>query len=246
MEKNELSVSEAAAVFDISVRTLHYYDEIGLVPPSRVSEAGYRFYGAQALSRLSSVLFYREIGLSLDEIARVLKMPETDRVGALKAHRELLELKRNRLDSLIQTVDGLLEGRIMKPKSYDEINEMKNRYADEVRSRWGDTEEYRQSVEKDKNALPAQQLDAAGQADEIFAAFASLRDADASDERVQALVVRWQKHITDNYYECSDAVLSCLGEMYVADERFTENLDRFGKGTAKLMCDAIRFKTGNQ
>lgn len=236
------SIGQLAEKCGCSIRTLRYYDEIGLLRPSEITDAGYRYYDTEAEKTLLQILFYRELMLPLREISRVIGGSETERAEALRAHRELLLLKRRRMDGLLSALNDALEGEKMeKPKvTAAHIREAKERYAEETKRRWGQTDEYRQSEEKYRARSDADHERAAREAGEIFAAFAAASDADPASEQAQALVRRWQAHITEYYYDCTKEILACLGEAYVADTRFTENIDRWGEGTAAFMRDAIR------
>ena len=230
----KLSIGDAAQRLGVSVRTLRHYDEIGLVKPTQVGENGYRYYDREAMALLQQVLFYRELGLPLKEIGPLLQAPETQRRKALEAHRHLLELKKQQLEGLLQLVDDTLGGKTMqKPKiTQADIDAAKEQYAAEAKERWGHTDAWKQSQGKTPNAAKM---------DEIFQGFAALLGTDPADRAVQAQVKTWQQFITDNLYPCTDEILAGLGQMYVCDERFTANLDKYGEGTAKLMSDAIKI-----
>ena len=230
----KLSIGDAAQRLGVSVRTLRHYDEIGLVKPTQVGENGYRYYDREAMALLQQVLFYRELGMSLKEIGPLLQAPETQRRKALEAHRHLLELKKHQLEGLLQLVDDTLGGKTMqKPKiTQADIDAAKEQYAAEAKERWGHTDAWKQSQGKTPNAAKM---------DEIFQGFAALLGTDPADGAVQAQVKTWQQFITDNLYPCTDEILAGLGQMYVCDERFTANLDKYGEGTAKLMSDAIKI-----
>ncbi|MGI5970477.1 MAG: MerR family transcriptional regulator [Oscillospiraceae bacterium] len=237
-----MTVGEAAKLVGVSVRTLHYYDELGLLRPSGATKAGYRLYDKSDIERLEQILFYRELGLKLADIKLILSRPDYDSRQALERHRELLMLKKRRIDEMISLVGEILEGKtVSKPKiTEDDIRKIKKQYADEVRERWGDTEAYRESEKKSDAEL----VSAAGEADKIFKAFASARFGDPDGPEALSLVRRWQEHITDNYYKCTKQILSGLGEMYSYDERFRENIDRYGEGTAAFMSAAIKAYCG--
>ena len=230
----KLSIGDAAQRLGVSVRTLRHYDEIGLVKPTLVGENGYRYYDWEAMALLQQVLFYRELGMSLKEIGPLLQAPEAKRRKALEAHRHLLELKKQQLEGLLQLVDDTLGGKTMqKPKiTQADIDAAKEQYAAEAKERWGHTDAWKQSQGKTPNAAKM---------DEIFQGFAALLGTDPADRAVQAQVKIWQQFITDNLYPCTDEILAGLGQMYVCDERFTANLDKYGEGTAKLMSDAIKI-----
>jgi DNA-binding transcriptional MerR regulator len=242
----KLSVSETAKLMGVSVRTLHYYDEIGLLKPSETSEAGYRFYDEENLAVLQEILFYRELEFPLKEILRMLSHPEHDRSGALKKHRELLLLKRQHIEELLRLVDDTLGGEAMNKNRYTfaDIEEAKSKYAAEAKARWGQTEAYQESARRDKNRTQAESVDIMNETNDIFASFAASMDKEPSDPEVQALVERWQALITKNHYTCTKEILEGLADMYISDERFIQNLDRFGDGTAQFMHDAIKAYCG--
>lgn len=229
------SIGQAAQMLGVSVRTLRHYDRIGLVKPALVGDNGYRYYDREELALLQQVLFYRELGFALKDIVPLLQAPENQRRQALESHRQLLQLKKQQLEGLLQLVDDTLGGTTMsKPKiTQADIDAVKEQYAQEAKERWGHTQAWQES----QSRKPAS--DAMEQAEEIFAAFAQKRDCDPADPQVQALVHRWQEHISANYYTCTKEILRGLGQMYVCDARFTANLDKHGAGTAQLMADAI-------
>lgn len=245
-----LSVGEAARLFDVSVRTLRYYDEIGLLKPSEVSPSGYRYYDSDAIETLQQIMFYRELQMPLDEIAAILNDPGHNRRQALERHMELLLLRRKRLDSLVTLVDKTLNGDDTEmdiensKNAHKELEHTRGKYAAEAKERWGSTEAYKESEKKHAGYTPEDELQIAAEAEEIFKAFAASIGAAPESAAVQELVLRWQNHITKSHYACTKEILSCLGEMYVEDTRFTENIDRYGEGTAKLMSEAIKFYCG--
>ncbi|HRX59106.1 MAG TPA: MerR family transcriptional regulator [Eubacteriales bacterium] len=238
------SIGALSRLSGVSVRALRYYDQLGLLPPSEIAESGYRYYDDAAVERLWQILFYRELDFPLEDIAEILSSPDFDRRRALTEHRALLVQKRERLDGLISLLTDTLKGeRTMEFQPFDtaKIDELREQYAEEAKSRWGGTPEYRESAARETARSSEERARVQTEEREIFAAFAALRDADAGDARVQALVKRWQAHITKHYYTCTGEILAGLGKMYTADERFKKNIDRFGAGTASLMSDAIAY-----
>lgn len=236
-----MTVSEVSALTGLSVRTLHYYDEIGLLKPESVGENSYRFYGEKSLARLQEIMFLRELDFPLKEISAVLLDPKYDKAKALSNQRELLLLKKRRLEKLIGVIDGAMKGEsAMKDfKAFEntDYEAAREKYADEVKARWGDTDAYRESKGKTFSA------DAGKASDEIMKAFAELKKSGAEPDcdGAQQLVKQWQAFITKNFYSCTAEILAGLGQMYTADERFTANIDRFGEGTAEFMSGAIAF-----
>ena len=236
-----LSIGETAARMDVSIRTLRYYDEIGLLKPTELSEAGYRYYDEHALLRLQQILFFRELAFPLEEIAALLSRPDYDPAPALCRQRELLLLKRRHLDGLLRQLDEIMEEQNMQKQEITsaDIDAARRRYAAETRERWGATAEYAESERRDAARTDGDRAGIAADADRIFAAFAACRSSDPADPAVQALVAEWQAHITKYYYPCTKEILAGLGQMYTADARFTAGIDRFGDGTARLMSAAI-------
>ena len=235
------SVSQAARLAGVSVRTLRWYDEIGLLKPTEVTPAGYRFYDDEAMAVLQQILFYRELGVPLEQIGRILSAPEHDRTEALKKHRTLLELKRRRLDDMLRLVDKTIGGNIMyseRPKpTQTDWEAVKNQYAQEAAERWGNTEAFLESREKHKDYTPEKEAQIQAEMEEIFAAFGQCADPEGAE--AQALVKRWQAHSSQYHFTSTARILACLGQMYPGDPRFQENLDKYGPGTAQKMSAAI-------
>lgn len=238
----KLTVSEVSKKFGVSVRTLRYYDEIGLVKPSEIAPNGYRFYDEEALLLLQQVLFYRELELPLKEIAALMHHPDYDKKQALEAHRDFLLLKRKHIDDLLCLLDETIGGTIMEKErtTAQDVAAAKDAYAEEARTRYGNSPQWQQYEKRAPRGKAA--YAAKAEAQEIFCAFAALAEESVSptSEAAQALVLKWQAHITENYYDCTDAILSGLAELYLADERFFKNLEQHGKGTAQMMHDAIK------
>ena len=236
------TVKELATLAGVSVRTLHYYDQIGLLRPAGTTPSGYRLYGEREFSRLQQILFFRELDFPLEEIRAILDSPSFDKAQALDRQRELLSLERDRLDRLIALVDALRKGeKNMTFDAFDrsELDTARARYAEEARERWGNTPAYAESEQKARDRSDEDWARISRESDEILQGFASCRGKAPRDPAVAALVSAWQEHITRNYYACSKEILQSLGEMYVSDERFTKNLERYGEGVARLMSEAI-------
>ncbi len=237
------TVHQVAGLAGISVRTLRYYDEIGLLRPDGASEAGYRLYGSTAMERLQQVLFFRELGFPLDEIAAILDAPTYNKKEALRNHKSLLEMKRARLDALIGLVEEALEGEnTMSVKEFDmtAIESAREEYAKEAKERWGGTDAYRQSAARVKAYKKEDWAGISAASEALFRGFAAQREGDPASPEAQALVKSWKDFISEKFYDCTDEILAGLGEMYAADERFTKNIDAYGTGTAHFMRDAIR------
>lgn len=239
-----MKISEVAKLSGVTVRTLHYYDEIGLLKPSKTTEAGYRMYSIEDLEKLQQILFFRELDFPLNEIKEIMINPKYDKIEALNKHKELLIEKRKRIDGLITLIDKTIKGdNNMSFKEFDnsKIEENKRKYAEEVKKRWGNTDAYKEYEKKtgsyDKNSWNTINEEMA----EILKEFADNRDKDVNSDIVQSLVEKWRGYITLNFYNCTKEILSCLGLMYTGDERFKENIDKYGEGTAEFMAKAIEI-----
>lgn len=241
------TVGELAKMAGVSARTLRYYDQAGLLPPSAVTEAGYRLYGDEAVSALAEILFFRELDFSIDEIHRVRSRPDYDAREALEKQRALLTLQRERLDRLITLAGRALKGEVlMELNAFDmtEIEEAKAKYSDEARERWGDTDAYKQSTKRAAAYGKADWARISAETKAVFGGFAKLVGTAPDSPEATALVRRWQEVITRNFYDCTDEILLGLASMYEADERFAKNIDKAGEGTARFMTAAIRACLG--
>lgn len=243
-------VKEVAVLAGISVRALHHYDRIGLLKPEAVSPAGYRLYSDRDLRRLQQILFFREIGFNLDEIRRILDRPDFDQGRALRAHRELLTEKKRRLEEIIRTVDKTLrameEGRQMEKKEmfegFDlaEIEKHQARYAEEVRRKY-DPEVVAESERRTAKYTKEDWAAIFAKGNDIFRRIADGLDRGPADPEVQAAVAQWREHITNSFYTCTPEIFRGLGDLYVEDSRFTENIDRFRPGLAAFLREAMHI-----
>lgn len=236
-----MTVKEVSRKCGVSVRTLHYYEEIGLLSRSGTTQAGYRLYDDTALERLSQILLLRELDFPLEQIKAILDNPSLDRAEALDAQIRLLKMKRSRLDRLIRLAAKIKEKGVtaMDLKAFDTAQI--NKYQEEVQEKWGDTRAFREYTEKTKDYTP-QDFQSAGELiTEQFRAFAALRDRDCRENAVQEQVEKLRQAITDNFYPCTTEILASLGQMYTADDRFRKNIDRLGEGTAAFAGRAIAY-----
>lgn len=238
----KLSVKEFAEFTGVSVRTLHYYDEIGLLKPSEVDENnGYRFYDKTALQRMQEILFYRELDFSLKSICEILSSPDYDKQKALSRQKQLLILKKERIERIISAIDNEESEAIMKALNNKDYELAQKQYETEAKEKWGKTDAYQEYTDKTKDYSKEQQQSAIDGLDDVFAEFSKcMQDGVTPDsDEAKALVEKLQNHITNNFYTCTNQILSGLGQMYVCDERFTNNIDKHGKGTAEFVNKAI-------
>jgi len=232
------TVTEVSRLTGVSVRTLHHYDAIGLLPPADVTQAGYRLYDDAALQRLQNILLFRELQFSLKEIKDILDSPDFDPMEAIRQQIHLLELQQDRLTRLISLAKEIQKtgGISMKFQAFDKTEQ--DAYKAEAKARWGGTKAYAEFEEK-----AAQGADFQAPADRmmgLFAQLGKLRSGDPADPAAQKLVGELQQLITDHYYTCTKEILAGLGQMYTADPRFRENIDNAGgEGTADFAGKAI-------
>ena len=246
------SVSEVAGLAGVTVRTLHHYDDLGLLVPARRSEAGYRLYARADLERLQEILFFRELGMPLDEVARVLDAPEYDRATALRAQLARVTDESDRLRRVAKAIDAALaaheEGRTMSDDAMFEVfadsgltrEEHEARQA-EVEQRWGDTDAYEQTARRTATYGRAEWQAIKDEQEATNQRFAALL-ADGSPADGAAAMAAAEEHrlaIERWFYDCPHDMHRGLGEMYVADDRFAENYGRVAEGLAAYIRDAI-------
>lgn len=248
-------VREVADLAGISVRTLHYYDGIGLLKPEIISSAGYRLYTDHDLERLHLILFFKELDFSLKETRNIIAGPSFDRKKALTSHKELLIEKKKRLERIIEAVDKTIhsvEGgmemskkEIFKVFDMAEIEKHKAKYAEEVRQKYGNTDAYRESEKKTSKYSKDDWTRITADSDRIHNKLAAMMEKGPEDQRVQAAIGEWRQHITDNFYNCTPEIFRGLGDLYAADERFTANIDKFKPGLAAFMREAMHIYCDN-
>lgn len=238
------TVQQLATLASISVRTLHYYDEIGLLTPSSIAKNGYRHYEDKELVRLQQILFFRELDFPLEEIKRMLNRPDFHVIEALRDQKQLMLLKRKRLDGLIRSIEKtIMTMQTSTPLQDEELydafkDEDVKQYQDEVRQRWGDTDAYKQSLARVRKMTKQEmeKLKADGKA--FTKTLADAMDKAPTDPTVQALIAEHYKGI-QFFYECPLTMYRNLGQMYVDDPRFTAYYDTFRPGLAIFVRDAI-------
>jgi DNA-binding transcriptional MerR regulator len=235
------TVGDLARLARVTVRTLHHYDEIGLLRPSSFTESGYRLYGAAELERLHLVRLYRSADLPLEEIRRILDAPGFDREAALRAHRERLVAQIDETRALVDTLDRLLAGGDVV-KSEDLFDGFRPEdYEDEVRERWGSTEAYRESKRRARQYRPEDWKKLGAEVGAIEAELAACMAAGEPADSVRAMdaAEAHRLHIDRWFYPCSTAMHLGLAAMYVADPRFTAHYEKRAPGLAAYVRDAI-------
>jgi DNA-binding transcriptional MerR regulator len=230
----------------VTIRTLHHYDEIGLLSPGGRSAAGYRIYEGSDLERLHRILFYRELGFDLKEIATIVDDPSTDALGHLRRQRKLLTERIGRLSAMVDAIDYEMEARIMDirltPEERLEVfGEFRPEdYAEEAEQRWGETEAFKESQQRVSSYTNEdwQRLKAEGE--EVQGRLTAALDAGLAPESEEAMaaVEAHRQHIGRWFYECTYEIHRGLTEMYASDERFRSNYDTQTPGLAAFIRDA--------
>ncbi|MFI6486660.1 MerR family transcriptional regulator [Streptomyces sp. NPDC050564] len=241
------SVGQVAGFAGVTVRTLHHYDEIGLLTPGERSNAGHRRYGEADLDRLQQILFYRELGFPLDEVAALLDDPDADPRAHLRRQHELLTARIEKLQKMAAAVEHAMEARKMginlTPEERFEVFGDKDpeQYAEEAEQRWGGTEEYAESQRRAARYTKDDWKRVQAEVDAWSERYQSLMAAGEppTGEAAMDLAEEHRRHIGKWFYECSYELHQCLGGMYVSDERFKAFYDAMRPGLAEHLRDAI-------
>ncbi len=242
------TVGEVATLAGVTVRTLHHYDRIGLLVPSRRSEQGYRLYDYGDLERLRQIRLLRELRFSLDAIEQMLDAPAYDRRGALVAQRELLRARQERTQRIIRGVERALaaleeEREMEKTTMFEGLEEFDHtQYEDEVRERWGDTDAYRESMRRTRRYGKEDWARIKEEGESVFARLAELMSAGdhAAGRAAMDLAEEHRCHIDRWFYPCSHSMHGGLAEMYTDDPRFTAYFEKRAEGLADFVRDAIK------
>ena len=233
-----MKVKEVSQLTGVSVRTLHHYDDIGLLTPDRTTEAGYRLYSDDNLATLQQILFFRELGFSLKKIKELLTSPTFSRQEAFEMQRKMLLEKRKQLDSMIITIEKTIQyGRgelvMTNEEKFKGFDFSKNPYEQEARDRWGG-----KAVEESKKKAAQFGPELGEEMNRIYFSLANLRHVDPSSEEAQDGIGEWFTFLNKMGSYSLEAFRG-LGDMYVTDERFTRNIDKFGEGLAVFMRNAM-------
>ena len=236
-----MTVNEVSKLTGVSIRTLQYYDKIGLLHPAKYTESGYRLYDDRALEKLQQILLFRELEFPLKDIKAIMDNPNFDRSKALEQQITLLTLKKEHLENLIGLARGIKAIGVNKMDFTAFDTSKLDEYAAQAKASWGNTPEYLEFEEKSKNRTDQEDKIISTQMMAIFTEFGTMLEFNTSSEKVQAQVKKLQDFITENFYKCSDEILYSLGSMYAGGGDFTKNIDKAGgKGTAEFVFKAIK------
>jgi len=240
------TVGRVADLSGVTVRTLHHYDEIGLLSPGGRSAAGYRIYEDPDLERLQRILFYRELGFTLDEISTIVDDPHTDAFGHLRRQRKLLTERMERLSAMVDAIDYEMEARTMDiPLTPEERLEVFGEfrpedYAEEAEQRWGETEAYKESQRRVSKYKKEDWQQLKAEEKELRARLAAALEAGLAPDSEEAMdaAEAHRRHISRWFYECTYEIHRGLTEMYVSDERFRSHYDAQTPGLASFIRKA--------
>ena len=246
-------INEISKLTGVSIRMLHHYDKIGLLVPSKRNNSNYRLYSEEDVARLYQILLFKELEFSLKDIKSILDDEGFDKEEALRVQKKLILEKKNRLERIIESIDDTIEnigGKTMSKKdfkafSYDEIKAHQEKYKEETKQKYGKSDAYKESEEKTSKYSKNDWENIMGDAGAIYEELAKLMDRNPADDEVQVLVQKWRDYITNNFYNCTIEIFRGLALMYVADERFTNNIDKYGQGLAKFLSDAMNIYCDN-
>ena len=237
-----MTVKRVSDLTGVSVRTLQYYDKIGLLSPTELTDAGYRLYDDTALERLQQILLFRELEFPLKEIKAILDSPNFDGKKALSQQIELLELKKQHLENLINFARGIkMIG--VRAVDFSAFNRTKmDEYAKKAREQWGDTDAYKEFIEKTKDRTQKEDEILAEGFMSLFVEFGTMKNESPDSDKVQLQVKKIQDYITEHLYTCTDTILASLGKMYAGGGELTDNIDNScGNGTAAFVAKAIEY-----
>lgn len=235
-----MTVKEVSDLTGVSIRTLHYYDQLGLLPAAGRTDSGYRLYDDAALERLQQILLFRELEFPLKDIQRILTNSAFDRKKALAQQIELLTLKKQHLEDLISLAQKTLTtgGTSMDFTAFD--TQKIQEYAEQAKQQWGTTSAYKEFEQKTAHQTVQEAANVGGQLMEILAMFGSMQGKSPADPAVQAQVKALQVFITEHYYTCTKEIFAQLGQLYGAGGEFTTNINAAGgPGTAEFAAKAI-------
>ena len=243
-----MRVKEVADLVGISVRTLHHYDEIGLLVPDQTTESGYRMYSDGNLELLQQILFFRELGFPLKKIKEIVSSRGFNREEALTLHRKMLLEKRGRLDKMIATIERTIqytkgEIQMTNEEKFEGFDFSSNPYEQEARERWGD-QAVDQSNAKVGQMTKQEQSEMAAGMNAIYTKLAALRNGSPASDEAQAAIKEWYDFL-NKIGSYSPEAFKGLGQMYVDDARFTNNIDKFGEGLAVFLRDAMAVYADN-
>jgi DNA-binding transcriptional MerR regulator len=246
-----MNTNAVASLTGVSVRTLHHYDKIGLLCPSRNPENGYREYSERDLDRLQQILFFKECGFPLANIQKLLSSPSFDREKAFALQRKVLLHEKRRIDAMLNTLDKTMQSMkgeitMTQKEKFGGFDMSHNPYEAEARRLLGD-----EAVDRSNAhiaAMSAGEKDAVSKGmDALFTELAAIRTEDPNSDVAQKAVDKMYRCFNKNFgYHYTLKAFAGVGQLYVSDPRFTKNVDQYGEGLSKFLAEAMRIYAEHQ
>lgn len=244
-------IKEVADMAGISVRTLHYYDEIKLLSPKKLEDNSYRVYSKEDVKKLQDILYFKTFGFKLSQIKSLMKEDDYNRKIILNRHKESISMKIIQLQTILMNLNKTIEDEKgvltmadqerFEGFDMEKIEKHMETYAAESKEKYGHTDAYKESTKRTSKYSRDDWAAISKEADGIYQGFKSTLELDAGDPKVQKLVLDWKNHISKYYYTCTNDILEGLGAMYIGDQRFKENINQHGSGIAERMSEAIEI-----
>jgi DNA-binding transcriptional MerR regulator len=249
-------IKQFSTMTGVSVRMLRHYDKIGLLIPQNINQFnGYRYYGKKNLVDMQQILFFKELDFSLQEIKTIMQADDFKPNEALSMQRNLLNLKKQRLENMLGFIDDVLNNhpigeqemskQLKTAMNNDAFNKQKLEYAKEAKDKWGDTDSYKQSQIRLAKYSKQDIAKITAQQEKIYQDLAQLMPKGVENDAVQQLVHEARMLIHRNWYECGKRQFAALGDMYIADPRFKASIDKYVEGLTEFLNQAIGVYTKN-
>ena len=240
-----MTVNEVSKLTGVSIRTLQYYDQIDLLKPAEYTESGYRLYDDAALGKLQQILLFRELEFPLKDIKEIVNRSDFDKTKALEQQIELLELKKEHIENLLNMCK-YLKVRGVRKLNFKAFDTSKlDEYSRKAKEQWGNSPQYKEYEEKTKSWTKEYESGLMADFSKLFEEFGTMKEMDPASDEVQNQVKRVQDFITENLYTCTNEILYGLGTGYVGVGELQENIEQMGgKGTAEFIFEAIKIYCG--
>ncbi|MBC1543028.1 MerR family transcriptional regulator [Listeria cossartiae] len=245
-----MQTKELAELTGVSVRTLHHYDTIGLLVPQKDDWNGYRIYSEKDVDKLQQILFFKELDFPLKKIKQILDDPNFDKEAALDLQRYLLLEKKGRIEAMLATLDQTIKNEkgeitMTNKEKFTGFDFSSNPYEEEAKKLWGD-KVVEKANKKVANMTEKEQQSLKESFDAEFRQLASVRNSKPESNEAQQAVAHFFHYLNDTHGNIySLEAFANLGEMYIADERFTKNIDQFGEGLSAFLKEAMHIYAKN-
>ncbi len=236
-----MTVNEVSKLAGVSIRTLQYYDKIGLLKPAEYTESGYRLYDDTAIERLQQILLFKELEFPLKDIKEIIMSPDFDKKKALDQQIKLLTLKKEHLENLISYARGIKTRGVINMDFSAFDTKKIDEYTKKAKEQWGTSPEFKEFEKKSQSWTEGDKKGVYADFIKIFENFGKIKESDPASTEAQDMVKELKDYISAHFYKCSDEVLAGLGKMYVSGGEFTDNINSYGgEGTADFVYEAIK------